>query len=171
MKKVFFILAFSIATLAVSAQKTYPNIGGFKISGGLNLAIPASNFDPYSIGAGVDLLGQYGLSKSVGLTIDAGYTSLFPKKSFKDIGVEDLTIIPLRAGLRFYPSSSFYLGGKAGLGILKAKNSNSVNTTAYSFGAGYMMSPALDLGVSYDGYSKNGSSGLVNVRLGYFFGN
>ncbi|MEO7048660.1 MAG: hypothetical protein ABI091_25390, partial [Ferruginibacter sp.] len=67
--------------------------------------------------------------------------------------------------------SSFYLGGKVGVGIFTG-GGNNTSTTAYSFGAGYMISPKLDLGVSYDGYSKSGySSGLVNVRLGYFFGN
>ncbi|MEO5943371.1 MAG: outer membrane beta-barrel protein [Ferruginibacter sp.] len=165
MKKLLIIAVLVAGSFAGMAQND-AGIRGFKISGGIDLAIPASNFSGFSIGAGVDLLGQYGVSDNVGITADAGYTAVFPKGGGTNLG-----IIPIRAGIRFYPSSSFYLGGKAGVGIFTGGGS-STSTTAYSFGAGYMISPKLDLGVSYDGYSKSGSSsGLVNVRLGYFFGN
>lgn len=163
MKKLLFIAVLTAGSFAGMAQKA--GIQGFKIEGGLNLAIPANNLSGASIGAGVDLLGQYGVSENFGITVDAGYTSIFPKG-----GGDNLGIIPIRAGIRYYASENFYLGGKVGVGILTGGGS-STSTTAYSFGAGYMISPKLDLGASYDGYSKSGSFGLVNVRLGYFFGN
>lgn len=161
MKKL--ILSFAIValgTLAAQAQDSKE----FTVEGGINLAIPANNLSGASIGAGVDVLGQYTITPKVGITADAGYTSIFPKGGGSNLG-----IIPIRAGVRFYPSSDFYLGGKAGVGILTG-GGDSYSTTAYSFGAGYMISPAIDLGATYDGYSKYGSFGLVNIRLGYKFG-
>lgn len=165
MKKAIFMLAITILSYSSFAQMGSANIEGFKVSGGINLAIPASHLKSTSIGAGLDLLGQYGVSGNLGITVDAGYTALFQKN-----GGDDLGIIPIRAGLRYYTSPTFYVAGKVGIGILTS-NGNSSSTTAYSFGGGYKMSPKVDLGLTYDGYSKNGSIGLVNIRLGYFFGN
>ena len=147
------VTVFSIA----NAQTT------FKIGGGINLAIPASNMGGTSIGAGADLLGQIGLSENFAITVDAGYTSFFVKN-----GGDSYGLIPIRGGIRFMATPQIYLGGKAGVGILTG-NGSSNSTTAYSFGAGYMLDPKLDLGLSYDGYSKNGSFGYINLRLGYNF--
>ncbi|MEO7049562.1 MAG: hypothetical protein ABI091_29940, partial [Ferruginibacter sp.] len=96
MKKLLIIAVLVAGSLAGMAQKD-AGIRGFKISGGIDLAIPAHNFSGASIGAGVDLLGQYGVSENVGITADAGYTAIFPKGGGSSIG-----IIPIRAGIRFY---------------------------------------------------------------------
>ena len=173
MKKVFFSLFLTaISFTAVNAQI------GSKFGGGINVAVPTGN-DNFSIGAGLDLMGHFGISDNLALTADAGYTALFPKSDFKG---STYHMIPLRAGLRFYPSESFFLGAKAGLGLLnqKIKGFDGTNNSAlaYSFGAGYAMDPKLEIGVSYDGYSHKEkvsdtkiNNGLVNIRLGYWFGN
>lgn len=163
MKKLFFTITVMIASLTLIAQQG-PGIRGFKVGVGANLAIPTSNLNSTSIGAGFDLLAQYGIAEQVGITADAGYTVLFGKDGFND-----LSIVPIRAGIRFYPSPAFYLGAKAGVGILNTKGAESRSATAYSFGAGYFLSPQIDVSAAYDGYSKSGSFGLVNVRLGYTF--
>lgn len=160
MKKVLFVLSLTFVSFVGFAQE-----GAFKFGAGLNLAIPASNLSGVSIGAGVDLLGQYNVSENFGITADAGYTALFVKN-----GGDQVNLIPIRAGIRYYPSAEFFLAGKAGVGILTG-NGSSTSTTAYSFGAGYVFSPKMDVSASYDGYSKNGSFSLINVRLGYTFGN
>lgn len=158
MKKLLFVAVLVTAFTMTNAQD-------FKIGGGINLAVPVSNMGGTSIGAGVDLLGQIGLSENFAITVDAGYTSFFAKNGGDNVG-----LIPIRGGVRFMASPEFYLGAKAGVGI-QTYSGGSTSTTAYSFGAGYMLSPKLDLGVSYDGYSKNGSFGYANLRLGYTFGN
>ena len=172
MKKTMFIILCSAFASVAIAQNTPANIRGFKVAGGINVAIPANNLKSYSIGVGADLLAQYGISSSFGITGDVGYTTLFPDNDAKALGIRDLQIVPIRLGVRYYPSSSFYLDAKAGLGLLSSKGLDNQNkTTAYSFGGGFMASPKLDLGLTYDGYSNDGSSlGLVNIRLGYFFG-
>ena len=163
MKKLFFIATIAITSFTANAQDG-TGIREFKIGVGGNLAIPLSNLNSTSIGAGIDLLGQYGIADNIALTADAGYTVLFGKDGFND-----LSIVPIRAGLRFFPSPAFYLGGKVGVGILNTKGAESRSATAYSFGAGYFLSPQIDVSAAYDGYSKSGSFGLVNIRLGYTF--
>jgi len=111
-------------------------------------------------------MGQYGISDNIAITADAGYTLLFGKDKSPD-----LSIIPIRAGVRFFTTPELYFGGKIGIGILKVKGFDSNTATAYSFVAGYFINPKIDISAAYDGYSKNGSSGLVAVRLGYIFGN
>lgn len=163
MKKFFLVAAVIAVGFTAKAQKESAGIEGFKIQGGINLGIPASNMSGSSFVAGIDFLGQYGVSENFGITVDAGYSAIF-LKSPADPKTESL--IPIRAGIRYYPASNYYFGGKVGVGIL-AYDGNSTSTTAYSFGGGYMVTPKIDLGASYDGYSKNGSFGLVNVRIAY----
>jgi hypothetical protein len=157
MKKVF--LSTLIVFLLVSAQTQNSNLS-FGV--GLNLGIPAKNLSGSSIAAGADLMAHYSLAKEVALTGDVGYTALFAKNNGNTTN-----IIPLRVGLRYYPVSSFFLGGKIGAGFLSGNGS--VTTTAYSLGGGFKIDRQLELGASYDAYSKNGTIGLVNIRLGYFF--
>ncbi len=171
MKKLLFGCALALfAFTSASAQSSGSGTdrAGFKVGAGLNVLFPVSNGELYSVGAGVDLLGQYYVSENVAITADLGYTSLMVKSKYKDIGFKSsYGIIPIRAGVRFFPSEQFYLGGKVGVGIGTGEGSTTL--TAYSFGAGYMLSSKLDIGLNYDGYSKNGSMGWLGLRLGYTF--
>src|SRR5690606_12366499 len=126
MKKIMLFAVLSFSTYVVSAQN-------FRIGGGINVGIPVSNLEGASIGAGVDLLGLVELSDAFGVTVDAGYTSLFAKEGFDNMG-----IVPIRAGIRFNATPEIYLGGKAGIGILLNDGDN-VTSTAYSFGGGFKM--------------------------------
>lgn len=154
MKKLLFGTSFMFFIIIVNAQ--------VKVGAGLNLGIPVQNLSGSSIAAGADLMLHYNLSKEAAITGDVGYTALFAKNEGKTT-----SIIPLRVGLRYYPSSTFFLGGKIGAGFLSGNGS--VTTTAYSLGAGLKMDDQLEIGASYDAYSKNGTIGLINFRLGYFF--
>src|SRR5436190_23989588 len=158
MKKLFFATAILFASVSSNAQKS-----DLKFSGGLNIGIPAHNLSGSSLGLGVDIMALYRLSSQAAITGDVGYTALFGKE-----GNSTSNLIPLRAGLRFYPSENFFVAGKIGAGFI-SNSGNSVTTTAYSFGLGYLVTPKIELGGSYDGYSNDGTVGLVNFRVAYFF--
>lgn len=164
MKKLIFLTAIILTAFCSKAQdKT--GIKGFKIGAGLSLAIPLNNLSSNSVGAGIDILAQYGITHNIAVTADAGFTVLFAKDNNPSTG-----IIPIRIGLRYFPISQIYLGAKAGLGVYTL-GIVSNNYTAYSFGAGYMLSAKLDIGISYDGYvNSNTSFGYMAIRLGYNFG-
>ena len=162
MKKFFFLLSFSFASSFLFAQSDYNT--GFRLGGGITLAVPVNKLSGYSIGAGFDLLAQYALSTKIAVTGDIGYTTVFAKN--KDLASFD--IVPIRVGLRFFPASNFYVAGKIGTGIGVGKSSGS--STAYAVGVGFIMSPKLDVSASYEGFSKSGvSPAFLGIRLGYFF--
>lgn len=161
MKKVIFsmgIILFSVCTAKAQKNKDV------KFGLGFNVGIPAHNLGGTSLSAGIDLTGQFKASDDVAVTGDIGYTALFAKN-----GGGTSNLIPLRIGVRYFASTDFYIGGKIGAGFLSNPNTTSVTTTAYSIGFGYVP-PArkIELGASYDGYSKNGSIGLLNLRVGVF---
>ena len=159
MKTAFFATIIFFTSFTSQAQNS------FRVQGGIDLGVPVHNLYGTSIGLGVDLTGIYMLSNQVALTGDFGYTALLSKSK------EDATtnLLPLRIGLRYYPSAKFFVGGKIGAGFISNPGTSSITTTAYSFGLGFNASPRVELGGSYDGYSKNGSVGLINFRLGYRF--
>lgn len=161
MKKLFLGTLLFLCVFTVKSQNK-----DLKFGGGINVGIPVSNLNGTSLGAGFDLLAHYKVATQVAITGDIGYTALFGKN-----GASTTNLIPLRIGLRFYLTPEFYLSGKIGAGFLSNSSSysTSVTTTAYSIGAGYMIDKKLEIGASYDGYSKNGTIGLLNLRLGFFF--
>ncbi|MCP9750804.1 hypothetical protein [Ferruginibacter sp. HRS2-29] len=167
MKKIipFFILLFLYNH--AEAQKKHGDALGFKFSGGATLAVPSSNLPLWSVGAGVDLLMQYGITHDFAITGDAGFTNLFGRRN----GIKNYTIVPVRVGARFFATPKFYIAAKTGVGFLKVKGIDGATALAYTVGGGYMVAKQLDLGVAYDGYSKNGTIGMVAFRAGYFFNN
>src|SRR5690606_2369581 len=114
MKKVFLFAALVAASFTGMAQDNV-GIRGLKFNAGVHVDIPASNMKAYGIGAGLDVLGQYGFTDNLAVTLDAGYTSFFPKSDYKDL-IDNMGIIPIRAGLRYFPTSNLYLGAKGGVG-------------------------------------------------------
>lgn len=147
-----------MAVFSAEAQKS-----ALQFQGGLNVGIPAHNLGGTSLGLGADLLAHLSVTSQVAITGDIGYTALLGKN-----GGGTSNLVPIRAGVRVYPSEDFFVGGKIGAGII-SNDGSSVTTTAYSFGIGYKAARRIELGASYDGYSKNGTVGLINLRLGYFF--
>jgi hypothetical protein len=97
MKKLFFATAILLTAITTNAQNS-----DLKFQGGLDLGIPAHNLSGTSLGVGVDVMALYPLSKEAVVTGDFGYTALFGKN-----GATTTNLLPLRAGLRFYPSDNF----------------------------------------------------------------
>lgn len=163
MKKLL-ILCFLITFYFTSVAQE--SVQGFRIGGGLSVVAPiGTNLKAYSVGVGLDLLGQYGVSSQFAITGDVGYTTIFAK----DDNIDAFNIIPIRAGIRFFPSDKFFLGGKAGIGIITGSG-NSTSGFAYGVGAGFRMDDKLDIGLNYEAVSKNSVSfSYLGLRLGYFF--
>lgn len=165
MKRKAFVFTLLIVSLNGYAQTKRTVIEGFKFGVGLSLAIPVSNLEFNTVGAGFDLLALYGLSHDLAVTADAGATALFAKYN-----IPTTAVIPIRLGIRYFPSADIYLAAKAGLGIYTLGDIVSENYTAWSLGAGYFLSKKFEVGASYDGYTKkNTSFGYMAIRIGYVF--
>lgn len=116
MKK--FLLALSIVAVSFAANAQSKD-GGFHVAGGLHTGLVVGTYDVlYNFGVGGELQGEYNFAENISGTITSGYTSFFAKSAYKNIGGSAVGYIPVLAGIRFYPSSQFFVGAKLGLGIL-----------------------------------------------------
>lgn len=151
-----------LGTSSIMAQTKAPK--GFKVNAGISLAIPASNLQFSTVGAGLDLQAQYGFSNSLVATAGVGYTGIAGEGFYPYTAVILITV-----GLKYYPLPKLFAVGKLGWGIYTL-STTSINYTAYSLGTGYAFSKKWDTSLLYEGFINDKTSfGYVAVRLGYTF--
>lgn len=168
MKKVLFFLAIAAISYSASAQidstsptnqyqsdKSYGSDYGktsfWTIA--INPSMPIGNFNTYSsFGLGGYLGWEYKTSRSLGITLNAGYIDYFGKNT-NGIKYADFNYIPLLAGLKFYfGGGSFYLHPEAGAGF----GTSGLGTSFwYGAGLGDRLSKTIDLELKYVGWHQN----------------
>lgn len=162
MNRTILIIISCLFSISTMAQKKAPQ--GFKVNAGISLAIPASNLQFSTVGAGLDLQAQYGFSNALVATAGVGYTGIAGEGFYPYTAV-----IPITVGLKYYPLPKLFAVGKLGWGIYSLSTTR-INYTAYSMGAGYAISKRWDTSVLYDGFINDKTSfGYVAMRLGYTF--
>lgn len=168
MRKV--LLAFSIAAISFVSAKAQDN-GGFHAAGGLKVALPIGDFsNGYSLGIGAELQGEYMFAENISGVATAGYTH-FLGKTVSEAGVDykmdAAGFIPVLAGVRFYPSSQFFVGAKAGLSFGTQTGAGSSFT--YEPQVGYN-GEKFQVAAGYTAMSKNSVTlGSVGVSFLYKF--
>lgn len=170
MKKLLVITVFLMsAAIGARAQD-----GVFSFAAGANVALPIGDFaDSHSFGLGVEAQGEYMFSEMFGAVFNTGYTHFFGKTEDLGGGVtveyEGTGLIPILAGARVYPSSQFFIGARAGLGIFTGSGSSSTGF-AYRPEVGGNLGP-VQIALSYNGWSKDGGSlGHMGLTILYRFG-
>ncbi len=107
MKKIFLLFSFIVFALTMYAQddkKTIEFDKGFHFAGGVNAALPISDFsDVSSFGLCVEVLPEYRFSRRLAVVGSTGYTNFFGKDDFDDVG-----FIPVIVGLRGYILPHFW---------------------------------------------------------------
>ncbi|WP_231459455.1 MULTISPECIES: hypothetical protein [unclassified Pedobacter] len=171
MKTITKILATSAAAVAlfvstnVNAQTTPRNLGVGIIAG-----VPTS--DAYSVALGADLRYQFNVDKQLSIPVTAGYTH-FSGKEIGNTGVDfpSFGYIPVKVGAKyFFNESGSGVYGLAELGAGFGTKEGSGTSFVYSPALGYSWSNGLDLGVKYEGLSRNSNNtGYVGLRLAYGF--
>lgn len=169
MKKSTKFLASAVAALALFFS-TNANAQSPKLGIGVNVGVPTS--DAYGVALGADLRYQFDIDKQLSIPLTAGFTSLVGKE-IGNTGIDfaNFNYIPVKAGLKyFFNDSGAGAYGLAEAGAAFATGSYSGTSFVYSPAIGYAWSNGLDLGVKYEGLSKNSSNtGYVGVRLAYGF--
>jgi hypothetical protein len=124
---------------------------------------------------------QYGLSKSVALTLTSGYYNFFGKdEPGTSEKYQSLGMVPIKAGIKYFFVPNFYLSGEAGVGI-ETKTfayQGEPDADASQTNTKLLLSPGLgwahkhfDVGVRYENYSgQDANYGVVGLRLAYGFG-
>ncbi|HTH83117.1 MAG TPA: outer membrane beta-barrel protein [Mucilaginibacter sp.] len=170
MKKFLFALAV-LSGLAFSSFAQTKTDDGNKFSIGVEPGIPVGNISNfYSFVIGGSLKYERTLNQQAAFTLSAGYSSFIGKSgtiggiSFKSTSAG---FVPVKAGLKCYITDAFY--GEGQLGAVFSTQSGGGTAFVYAPGIGYKFSPNVDLGVRYEGWSKDGTIGQIAFRLAYNF--
>ncbi|WP_298738833.1 transporter [uncultured Chitinophaga sp.] len=183
------LTAFALTTQAQSMDNGTPTKPAtaterprYLISVGPEANLPLGDFkDAYDWSIGGSVQGEYAiLKRDLYVTLNAGYTNFFAK-DIAGFSPNDLHVIPVKAGLKYYPVSNFYVQGQAGAAFLGNKSDVGADKSAvfaYSPQVGYLFplgnGSYLDAGVKFEGYTKMSdggkSSNFLGLRVAYGFG-
>ncbi len=195
MKNVFKIsaiaLAFAASAFTATAQTTSPvsatsSSDGVKFSIGVDAGLPTGNFSNYynwnlggSVQADIPVI-----SKQLYVTVNAGYDNFFGKKNIPAItspavsgetpfDQPNIQLLPVKAGLKFFPAGGFYIQGEAGAAFVLNKSDVGFDKSAAFIWApqvGYQFNIGgnnyIDAGVRYQG-STDFVSGNSNSRVNF----
>jgi hypothetical protein len=161
MKRMVFLFSLIAVLITVNAQQTKPKTNKFFFAGGINLGLPIGDFsDTRSVGIGIELQPEYNVNGKAAMYGSVGYTEFFGKKfDFEDAENLSSGLIPVLIGGKVYISPQFFIGAKAGLGIL----------TGWGSGVGFDYQPQFGFnGRNYQvnfGYNGLSSEGVTLSSL------
>lgn len=178
------VAIFSLNTKAqdTTPAKTKTTTGsGIRLSIGPDAGIPIGDFhDTYGWNFGGSIQADFPIVKDqLFVTVNAGFNNFFAKDGVAN--AKDLGMIPVKAGLKFFPVSNFYIQGEAGASFLTNKKNVGADKSAafvYAPQVGYQFklgqSNYIDAGVRFEGNTKfrdNGSNNnFFGLRVAYGFG-
>jgi hypothetical protein len=168
MKKILFLAVMLAGAVMVNAQSGAGK--NVQFSGGLRLGLPVGNFHlSHSFGVGIELQGEYKLQPKVSLTGTTGFTNFIGKsESFGGYKYkyDAVGYIPVLVGARYYPSSTVFVSGKVGYGILTGAGS----------GGAFNLEPQVgyngekyQLALGYNALLDDGTLGHFGVTAVYKF--
>jgi hypothetical protein len=153
---------------------------GIVLSVGPEAGLPIGDFkDVYNWSFGGSVQADFPIvSNDLFVSVNAGYDQYFAKNDV--VGAKDLRLIPVKAGLKYYPYKNLYIQGLAGVNFLTNKNDIGSDKSAvftYSPQIGYLIplggSNYLDAGVKFEGNSKfvsgGSSANQFGIRVAYAF--
>ena len=130
---------------------------------GLSVGIPTN--DAYNIAIGGDLRLQKDFYSNISGLLSLGYTNFSIKD---DLGGGSYGFIPLKVGVKIFPTERFYFSGELGAAFGTDKGQETAFVYAPGIGLGF--NNGIDLGLRYEGLSVNNSNlGQVALRIAYGF--
>jgi opacity protein-like surface antigen len=140
-----------------------------KLSIGAEVGLPTETGSKDFLFVGGSLQVEFPVAKSLNITGSAGYTSFTYTGSGASLS---LGFIPVKAGAKYYFGGNFYAAGEVGASISTETGGSTALAFAPGLGASFSVSDksALDFGLRYETWSKNGSTSFVGLRAAYAFG-
>lgn len=172
MKKI--ILSILVVT-AVYTASFAQNENNFSFSAGAELSFPSGSFsNTHTVGTGATVQAEYFVMEKLKATATFGVLAYLGNSRAQ-------TIIPLRAGGKYFFTEGFYAGLQTGVGFLSGTYTGT--TFAYSPLVGYEFKTksdkSIDATLKYDAYSGSeydvtarsgvGTIGAIGFRLAYVF--
>lgn len=153
-----FTLSLAFINLQANAQTENPLRMGVGINAGATLK------DPSRAVLGVDARLQERLGNGVSGILTTGYYHFLKNNKAGD----GFGIIPLKAGLKYFPAKNVYIAGEAGVGFSTEKNGQT--SFVYSPSVGLAFAHGLDISLKYENYTKyEGYASQFALRLAYGF--
>lgn len=201
MKNLFKISALALAFAGLSfgakAQTSTPTTpststtttkSGIRYSIGVDAGIPLGDFkDNYKWNLGGSVQADIPvLSNKLFVTVNAGYNNIFGKNDVvvgnTTVSPTDFHLIPVKAGLKFFPIDNFYVQGEAGAAFLLNKSDIGANkSTAFVYapqiGVQFPVSASsfIDAGIRYEATTKYATGvdaskvNFIGIRVAYGF--
>ena len=185
------MLAFAGLTAGAKAQTTAPVAGssstanGVRFSIGVDAGIPTGNLsNNYNWNLGGSVQADIPVASQLFVTVNAGYNNIYGKKNINgtNLSATNIELLPVKAGLKFFPVSNFYIQGEAGAGFALNKTDLGFDNTAafiYAPQIGYQFhlggNSIIDAGVRYEGSTKfnsavdNSKVNFAALRVAYGF--
>ena len=188
------LAAFTFGAKAQSTTTTTTPTNGPRLSIGVDAGIPTGGLsDGYNWNLGGSAQLELPIANQLFFTVSGGYNNIFGKKDVTihtttpagsatfNGDVQNIQLLPAKAGLKFFPVSNFYVQGEAGAGfLLNKKDLGYTKSTAFIYAptVGVLLpinaKSNLDLGVRYEGSTKfsnvDGSTiNFVGLRVAYSF--
>jgi len=187
------VLAFAGLTYGAKAQtnptsstKTTTTSSGVILSVGVDAGIPTGKLsDSYNWNLGGSVQADIPvLQNQLFVTVNAGYNNIFGKNNIDGTGLDatNIQLLPVKAGLKFFPVSHLYIQGEAGAAFaLNKSDLNFDNSAAFIYapqvGVQFPLGGKsyIDAGVRYEGSTKFNSAiddskvNFVGLRVAYAF--
>ena len=185
-------LAFAAFTFSAKAQTstttstTTTGPTGIRYSIGVDGGLPIGNFkntNNWILGGSVQADIPV-VSNQLFVTVNAGYDNVFAKKTVDGISSSqpNIQLLPVKAGLKFFPVSNFYIQGEAGVAFALNKNNEGFDKSAAFVWApqiGYQFQLGggnfIDAGVRYQASTdfvtndSNSQVKFIGLRVAYGF--
>ena len=161
-KKQWLQLAVVIMICAATAMSAKAQNGGPRL--GIGVDVGSTLKSPVRTTLGADLRLQQPFGKGLSGILTTGYYQFFKADSYNP----GFGIIPLKAGLKFFPVKNVYISGEvgAGFGTKKGAGTSFVYSPSFglAFGDGFDVSLKYENFTDYDGYAQQ-----LALRLAYGF--
>ncbi|SFC75382.1 Outer membrane protein beta-barrel domain-containing protein [Parapedobacter composti] len=167
----------AIALVPVQAQTAdKPRV---KLSVGPETSVPMGDLsDRYDWSLGGSIQAEFPLYRNqLALTLSGGFYNLFAPNHGYTLGGsryrEDLQVLPVKLGLKYFPVGGLFIQGEAGTSFLLNKSDGGYDkeaTFTYSPQVGYRFNlggnNVLDAGIKWEGNTKFSENGTANHFLG-----
>ena len=172
MRRVLLLAALIVSVATVSFAQTSKSSSGGKFSIGVDPGLPVGSVsDVSSFVIGGDIKYSLPAATNFDVSLSAGY-SVFIGKTIDFAGtsvkVGDLKAIPVKIAGRYNFSGSTGFFGEVGIGAAFIQDGGGT-AFVYAPGIGYAANGGFEVGVRYEGWSKNGTVGQIGLRLAYSF--
>jgi hypothetical protein len=181
-----FALGAKAQTTSTSSSKSTTTSNGVILSVGADAGIPTGKLsDSYNWNLGGSVQADIPVyQRQLFVTVNAGYNNIFGKKNINGTGLDatNIQLLPVKAGLKYFPVKNFYVQGEAGAAFALNKSNLGFNNSAaflYAPQVGVQFpltgKSYIDAGVRYEATSKfnsnidNSNVNFIGLRVAYAF--